>query len=194
MPPKTPAADLSLLKIWDDEIPSGNLNRFVQRKNYVDANLVLQVGFGIFALCAGLAFYARYNRHEKEKIELINALSKDKELMDMAAQLEHAKKSAENYRYKINRIRSSYDVDFDDVDIDTNAPNDELLPAIVDALGDKLPPSLKPILANPKVLPAISNVIEKHPELLEKAVSMFVKKDDAATAPSAPSRPMQYGI
>ena len=153
---------------------------------------MLQVGFGVFALVCGLAFYARYNRHEREKMEMINALQKDRDMQEMATQLDYYKKSAENYKYKIGRLRTNYDVDFDDDEVDTQAPTNELVPTLLELAGDKLPPKLRAVIANPKVMDAVATTVQKHPDLIEKVAGWVANKSESNgnTPPAGP----QYAI
>ena len=141
------------------------------------------VGFGVFSLCVGLGFFSKYNRHEKEKLELQNMVLQTKEIQELADLVEHYKRSAQNFQQRLKRISNQYDVDFDDDEIDTNQPQDVLLPQIVNAAAEKLPPSLKPILGNPELVKAGVEVFSKNPELLGKAMELFTKNESTAAPP-----------
>ena len=147
----------------------------------MDASLVLSVGFGVFAICAGLAFFAKYQRHEKEKLELGYSIQRDDAIADLQAQLATMTKSNENYRYRLNRLARNYDVDFDDEEL-PDGPQNELLPAAMDLIGSKLPPAVKPILNNPTVMKSLVDVVAKNPDILQKVMGLFAKPDAARPA------------
>ena len=147
----------------------------------MDANLVLSVGFGVFAIAAGLAFFSKHLKAEKEKLELGYTIQRDQQVQELAEQVEHYKRSALNYQGRLQRISRNYDVDFDDDELPDGPPN-ELLPAAMGLVADKLPPSIKPILSNPQVVQSIVNVVAKNPDILNKLMGLFSKPETARPA------------
>ena len=147
----------------------------------VDAALLLTIGFGIFALCMGLAFFAKYLRFEREKLELGYTIQKDQQVQELAEQVEHYKRSAQNFQARLHRLSRSYDVDFEDDEL-PDAPNDQLVPAALELIGSKLPPSIKPILNNPKVVNSLVDVVVKNPDILNKVVGLFGKDEQQRPA------------
>ena len=146
------------------------------------------VGFGVFSLCVGLGFFTKYNKHEKEKLELQNMVLQTREIQELAEQLEHYKRSAQNYHQRLKRISTNYDVDFDDDEIDTTAPQDQLIPQAVNAIAGKLPPSVQGILGNPKVIAGVADAIQSNPELVPKIIGLFTKSDTPTAAAPGPER------
>ena len=150
----------------------------------MDTELLLLVGFGVFTLVCGLTFYTKYNRHEQQKIELQNMVLQTQEIQQLAEQVEYYKRSAQNYQQRIKRITAGYDVDLEEADIDPELPQDQLIPQVVSAAADKLPPSLKPILGNPEIVKAGAGIIAKNPDLLPKILELFgVGKTGSSSTP-----------
>ena len=147
--------------------------------------MLVLVGFGVFTLCVGLGFFTKYNRHEKEKIELQNMVLQTREIQELAEQVEYYKRSAQNYQQRLKRIAAGYDVDFENDDIDPELPQDQLLPQILNAATDKLPPSLKPILGNPELVKAGIEVLSKNPDLLQKAIGVISPDKPTLPAPES---------
>ena len=149
----------------------------------MDAGLVLSAGFGVFAICAGLAFFSKHVRAEKEKLELSYTIQRDQQVQDLTDQVEHFKRSALNFQQRLQKVTRNYDVDFEDEELPESANTDELLPAAMNIIGDKLPPSIRPIVNNPKVMGAIVDAVAKNPDILNKVMDLFSKNEPQRPAP-----------
>ena len=147
----------------------------------MDAALLVHVGFGVFAVAAGLAFYSKYQRGEKEKMQLAYSAQKDADIQNLVEQVQHLEKSNQNYAYKLNSIRKNYDVDLEDEELPPG-PIDQILPTAVSAMADRLPPSLKPFFSDPEVVKSVINIAAKNPDLVTKAIGLFKPADTAPPA------------
>ena len=147
----------------------------------MDAALLVHVGFGVFAVAAGLAFYSKYQRGEKEKMQLAYSAQKDADIQNLVEQVQHLEKSNQNYAYKLNSIRKNYDVDLEDEELPPG-PIDQILPTAVGAMADRLPPSLKPFFSDPEVVKSVINIAAKNPDLVTKAIGLFKPADTAPPA------------
>ena len=154
----------------------------------MDAALLVHVGFGVFAVAAGLAFYSKYQRGEKEKMQLAYSAQKDADVQELINQVQSLEKSNQNYAYKLNSIRKNYDVDLEDEELPAG-PIDQILPTAVGAMADRLPPSIKPFFSDPEVIKSVVQIAVKNPDLVTKALSLFKPADNAASP-----KPSQYAL
>ena len=154
----------------------------------MDAALLVHVGFGVFAIATGLAFYSKYQKGEKEKLQLAYTAQKDADVQQLLDTVQHLEKSNQNYAYKLNSIRKNYDVDLDDEELPAG-PIDQILPTAVNAMADRLPPSLKPFFSDPEVVKSVVQIAVKNPDLVTKALSLFKAPDTAITP-----KPSQYAL
>ena len=154
----------------------------------MDAALLVHVGFGVFAIATGLAFYSKYQKGEREKLQLAYTAQKDADVQQLLDTVQHLEKSNQNYAYKLNSIRKNYDVDLDDEELPAG-PIDQILPTAVNAMADRLPPSLKPFFSDPEVVKSVVQIAVKNPDLVTKALSLFKAPDTAITP-----KPSQYAL
>lgn len=97
------------------------------------------------------------------------------QLVDAKAEIKYLKSSNKNYQYKINTIRSNYDVDYEDID-EPEGEDDVKLSELAHSIYPKLPPSLGRLIDREEFQNAIIKTVEKKPDILNTFIDKFISK------------------
>jgi len=151
----------------------------------MDLNVAITLGvFGLAIALIGYKIISRYMALENLKTTSDQKSTYEAKVLDLSNKLVSIENSRDGYRQKLNFLRNNYDVMFDEEEMldDPTIEQQDLVPAIANALFPKMPKKLTELLGREDLQEAIFKVIEKNPDKVTDWVSKFFsKKDEAQT-------------
>jgi len=147
-------------------------------------DLNVAIALGSFGLAISIILYklaSRYMTLENLKTTSDQKSTYEAKVLDLSNKLVSIENSRDGYRQKLNFLRSNYDVMFDEDELldDPTIEQQDLVPAIANALFPKMPKKLTELLGREDLQEAIFKVIEKNPDKVTEWVSKFFSKKDA---------------
>jgi len=146
-------------------------------------DLNVAITLGIFGLSISIIFYklvSRYMALENLKTTSDQKSTYEAKVLDMGNKLVTMENSRDGYRQKLNFLRTNYDVMFDEDELldDPTIEQQDLVPAIANALFPKMPKKLTELLGREDLQDAIFKVIEKNPDKVTDWVGKFFSKKE----------------
>jgi len=144
----------------------------------------MELGVAI-TLMVGLAFLAIVgarvgkNYFDVESVKHEKSVEHQLETSKLHQELELISNSNRNYMYKIRKLRESYDLDYDDLDVDSDE-EDFKLSDLATSIYPKLPPSLAKLIDKEEFQNAVVKTVEKSPEILDIFIDKFLGKGKEA--------------
>jgi len=141
------------------------------------------IALGIFSMAGITIFYkliSRYLTLEHEKTSSVQKATYENKILDLTNKHQAMENSRDGYRQKLNYLRANSDILFDDDELidDPAIQQEDLVPAIADALFPKMPKKFKELLGREDIQEAIFNVAAKNPDKISEWVSKFFSKKD----------------
>jgi len=147
----------------------------------LDLNVAITLGiFGLAIALIGYKILSRYMALENLKTTSDQKATYETKVLDLGNKLVSMENSRDGYRQKLNFLRQNYDVMFDEDELldDPTIEQQDLVPAIANALFPKMPKKLTELLGREDLQDAIFKVIEKNPDKVTDWVSKFFSKKD----------------
>jgi len=149
--------------------------------------LEVAITLGIFATVLSIIGYkitSRYLTLEHNKATADQKATYEKKIMDQETSITSMEQSIKNYRWKVKHLRDDYDIDFDDDELlsDATIEQEQLIPAIAQALYPKMPKKMLSLLGREDIQDALFKVAEKNPDKISDWVTKFFSKKEESTS------------
>jgi len=147
----------------------------------MELNVAITLGiFGLSISIVGYKILSRYLTLENLKTTSDQKATYESKVLDLSNKLVTMENSRDGYKQKLNFLRNNYDVMFDDEELleDPTIEQDQLIPAIANALFPKMPKKLTALLGREDIQDAIFKVAEKNPDKISDWVGKFFSKKD----------------
>jgi len=143
--------------------------------------LEVAITLGTFATILsiiGFKITSKYLTLEHNKATTDQKATYEKKIMEDTMLISTLESSNRNYKFKVKALRDNYDIDFDDDELLTDATieQEELIPAIAQALYPKMPKKMLELLGRDDIQDALFKVAEKNPDKISDWVGKFFSK------------------
>jgi len=145
--------------------------------------LEVAITLGTFATILSIIGYkitSRYLTLEHNKATTDQKATYEKKIMDQNQSISELESSNRNYKFKVKALRDNYDIFFDDDELLTDATieQEQLIPAIAEALYPKMPKKMLELLGRDDIQDALFKVAEKNPDKISDWVGKFFSKKE----------------
>jgi len=147
----------------------------------MDLNVAITLGiFGLSISIIGYKLASRYMALENLKTTSDQKATYESKVLDLTNKYTAMENSRDGYKQKLNFLRNNYDVMFDENELldDPTIEQQDLIPAIANALFPKMPKKFAELLGREDLQDAIFKVIEKNPDKVTEWVSKYFSKKD----------------
>jgi len=149
--------------------------------------------FVVILAAIGLKALSKWLKQDSEKWEHEKITKYESKIKTLETDNTYLNNSRRGYKQKLDRLRYSYELDYDDV-LWEEEPDDEFkISDIAKAAYPQLPKSLADLIDKEEFQSAIAKTIEKKPDILNTFIDKFIgKKDQGSASNTSPKLESTY--
>jgi len=147
----------------------------------VELNVMIAGGIFVIILAViGLKALSKWLKQDASKWEHDKIQAYESRIKTLESDNSHLNNSRRGYKQKLDRLRYSFELDYEDILWDgEEEPNDEFkISDIAKAAYPQLPKSLADLIDKEEFQSAIAKTIEKKPDILNTFIDKFIGKKD----------------
>jgi len=154
----------------------------------VELNVMIAGGVFVVILAAiGLKALSKWLKQDASKWEHDKIQSYESRIKTLESDNTHLNNSRRGYKQKLDRLRYSFEFDYDDILFEEEENEEFKISDIAKAAYPQLPDSISKLIDKEEFQNAIIKTIDKKPDILNTFIEKFIgKKDQGSTSNSAP--------